>query len=250
MIISKQRIAKIIARSGVCSRRDAEGMIAQGRIALHLPGKTPSPITNPATTLTQEEGRHIYLDGKRIPEAGASRIWMFHKPTGYITSRRDPQGRPTIYDILPGEMRALITIGRLDMNTQGLLLLTNDGELARRMELPSTGLKRQYRVRAYAGKVSDDVRMKMQSLSGCDIPITPRGGRKSEIYHIDEIKFDEAGKARDNKNIWLNITLSEGKNREVRNICAHFGLEVNRLIRLSYGPYSLGNLKTGEVQQL
>ncbi len=223
-----QRIAKLLARAGVASRREIERMIAEGRIALH--GET---IETPATLLDNLRG--ITVDGEPVGEAEQARLFLFHKPVGYLTAERDFTGRKTIYDILPKGLPRVMPIGRLDLNTEGLLLLTNDGGLKRQMELPSTGVERTYRARAF-GDVSQD------QLEELIAGVTVDGMRYGKI--------DANLERRTGRNQWIEMTLTEGKNREVRRVLEHLELEVSRLIRLRYGPFLLGDLTPGEVGEV
>lgn len=224
----KMRIAKRLARAGIASRRDAEGMIADGRIKVN--GRI---LDTPALDVTGAD--RIEIDGKPIPAIERTRLWLFHKPAGTVTTNRDPEGRPTVFDRLPEEMPRVLSIGRLDINTEGLLLLTNDGGLARLLELPATGWLRRYRVRAH-GEV------KQSQLDELKQGIAVDG----VFYGSIEASLDsEKG-----TNVWLTLGLREGKNREVKRVLGHLGLEVNRLIRLSYGPFQLGELGEGEVQEV
>lgn len=220
-----ERIAKVIARAGLCSRREAERWIAEGRVALD--GKV---IDSPA--LSVNESADIVVDGKPLPARVEPRLWRHHKPPGVLTTHRDPEGRPTVFDQLPAELGRVIAVGRLDMSSEGLLLLTNDGELARWMALPATGWLRRYRVRAY-GHVTD------AALAGLKAGVTIDG----VAYGPIEAGIDD----RKGANIWLDVALREGKNREVRIVLEHLGLKVNRLIRVSYGPFQLGKLERGAV---
>lgn len=223
-----ERIAKRIARSGLCSRRDAERMIAEGRVALD--GKR---LDSPAVTVT--EASRIAVDGKPLAEAERTRLWRYHKPAGLITSHRDPRGRPTVFERLPEDMPRVISIGRLDYNSEGLLLLTNDGELARRLELPSTGWVRRYRVRVH-GEVD------AEALPRLEKGVTIEGVAYGPIKAV----LDRQQGA----NAWLTVSLREGKNREVRKVMEHFGWEVTRLIRIAYGPFQLGHLAPGAVEEV
>jgi len=223
-----ERIAKRLARVGIASRRDAEDLIAAGRVRVN--GKV---LASPAFNVVPED--RIELDGTEIPPIERTRLFLFHKPGGVVTTNRDPEGRRTVFDVLPEGLPRLMTIGRLDINTEGLLLLTNDGGLARVLELPTTGWLRRYRVRVH-GKVDAD------ALEGLKHGIAVDG----VFYGAIEASLDrEQG-----SNAWLNIGLREGKNREVRNVLGALGLEVNRLIRISYGPFQLGDLAEGAVQEL
>ena len=223
-----ERIAKRLARAGVASRRDAESLIADGRIRLN--GKV---LTTPAVNVKSTD--KIELDGKEIPAIERTRLFLFHKPAGVVTTSRDPEGRKTVFDVLPAGLPRLMTVGRLDINTEGLLLLTNDGGLARVLELPTTGWLRRYRVRVH-GKVDP------KALEGLKDGIAVDG----VFYGSIEATFDrEQG-----SNAWLTVGFREGKNREVKNVLGALGLDVNRLIRVSYGPFQLGELVEGEVREL
>jgi 23S rRNA pseudouridine2605 synthase len=221
-----ERIAKRIARAGLASRRDAERMIAEGRVRLN--GRL---LTTPATIVGAKD--RIEVDGAPLAERERTRLWLFHKPKGLVTTNRDPEGRPSIFTALPPELPRVMTVGRLDINTEGLLLLTNDGGLARVLELPATGWLRRYRVRAH-GKVTQEALDKLKD--GIEV----EGVRYGPI----EAKLDSA----QGSNIWLTLSLREGKNREVRNVLSTLGLDVNRLIRLSFGPFQLLDLTPGAVE--
>lgn len=223
-----ERIAKSIARSGLCSRRDAERLIAEGRVSLN-----GQRLQSPAVNVTSHD--RILVDGKSLPVAELPRLWRYYKPKGRVTTHRDPQGRPTVFQALPPEMPRVISIGRLDFNTEGLLLLTNDGELARHLESPATGWLRRYRVRVH-GKVEQGALDKLSD--GIEI----EGIRYGPI----EAKLDRL----QGTNSWLSIGLREGKNREVRKIMEALGVTVNRLIRVSFGPFALGELQPGAVAEL
>lgn len=229
------RIAKVIARAGLCSRRDAERWIAEGRVSVD--GKI---ITSPALNVSHNNA--IVVDGKPLKTSEAARLWLFHKPAGVMTTHRDPEGRKTVFEMLPPEMGRVISIGRLDYNTEGLLLLTNSGELAHTLENPKTGWMRRYRVRVY-GTVPEE---KLESLKNGASIRDPKTGEYVKYGPI-EAAMDHQGAGR---NHWLNLAISEGKNREVRNICRHLSLEVSRLIRVAYGPFQLGQLKEGEVSEV
>ncbi|USI72178.1 pseudouridine synthase [Sphingomonas morindae] len=223
-----QRIAKLLARAGVASRREIERMIGEGRIALD-----GVPLTTPATVLPSLQG--VTVDGAAVEAASPTRLFLFHKPTGLLTTERDPRGRPTIYDRLPDDLPRLMPVGRLDMNTEGLLLLTTDGEFKRQLELPRTGVPRTYRARAY-GEVSQD--QLEQLIEGIEID----GIRYGEI--------DANLERRTGRNVWIELRLAEGKNREVRRVLEHLGLQVSRLIRVGYGPFVLGDLPAGAVGEV
>ncbi len=223
-----ERIAKTIARSGLCSRRDAERLIAEGRVILN-----GQRLTSPAVNVGPKDT--ILVDGKALSAAEPPRLWRYYKPKGRVTTHRDPQGRPTVFDALPEELGRVISIGRLDFNTEGLLLLTNDGALARHLESPSTAWLRRYRVRVN-GKVEQSA---LDALAG---GIEIEGIKYGPI----EGKLDRVQGA----NCWLTLGLREGKNREVRRIMDHMGLVVNRLIRVSFGPFALGELEPGAVEEV
>lgn len=223
-----QRVAKVIARAGVASRRDAERLIAEGRVEVN-----GERLTSPAITVTADD--RISVDGKAIGPRPATRLWLYHKPRGLVVTNRDPEGRPTIFQALPADMPRVVSIGRLDLNTEGLLLLTNDGGLARILELPSTGWTRRYRVRAYG--LADE-----KALEGLKDGVTIGG----TVYRSIEAVIER----RQGDNLWLTVSLREGKNREVKHVMDHIGLKVNRLIRTSYGPFQLGELASGEVREV
>ncbi|MET0371556.1 MAG: pseudouridine synthase [Sphingobium sp.] len=223
-----QRIAKLLARAGIASRREIERMIAEARIALD--GK---PVETPATLLTSLQG--VTVDGVAVGPPAPTRLYLFHKPTGFLTTERDPAGRPTIYDRLPADLPRVMPIGRLDMNTEGLLLLTTDGAFKREMELPATGVPRTYRARAF-GEVSQ---AQLEDLF--------------DGIELDGIRYGpiEANlERRTGRNGWIEMTLTEGKNREVRRVLEHMDLKVNRLIRTSYGPFFLGDLAPGAIAEV
>jgi 23S rRNA pseudouridine2605 synthase len=223
-----ERIAKVIARAGLCSRREAEAWIAAGRVAVN-----GAVIASPALNVTAAD--RISVDGKALPTRERTRLFLYHKPAGLVTTHADPQGRPTIFQALPKHLPRLISVGRLDLNTEGLLLLTNDGGLARVLELPTTGWLRRYRVRAHG-------RITQAALDALRSGVTIDGIR----YGAIEATLDRAQGA----NVWLTFAIREGKNREVRNVLDHLGLKVNRLIRVSYGPFQLGDLPEGEVEEI
>lgn len=220
-----QRIAKLLARAGVGSRRDVERMIEEGRIALN-----GQPITQPAPLLSSTEG--LTVDGEPVAKPVSTRLYRFHKPTGCITAARDPRGRKTIYDVLPKGLPRLMPVGRLDYNTEGLLLMTNDGAFKRQLELPASGVERTYRARAF-GDISQ------AQLEELAMGITIEGVTYGKIIANLE--------RRTGRNQWVEMTLTEGKNREVRKVLEHFGLQVSRLIRTRYGEFSLEGLAMGDV---
>lgn len=222
------RIAKVLARAGVCSRRDAERLIAEGRVAVdgHV-------LATPAFKV--KAGAKISVDGKPVKEPERARLFRYHKPKGLVTTHRDEKGRATVFENLPSGMPRVISIGRLDYNSEGLLLLTNDGELARKLELPSSGWIRRYRVRVFGKLMQADLD---QLLKG----ITIEGVR----YQPIEAKMDR----QQGGNAWATIALKEGKNREVRRLMEHIGVKVNRLIRVTFGPFHLGQLKEGDADEI
>jgi 23S rRNA pseudouridine2605 synthase len=225
---SAERIAKVMARAGLCSRRDAEEWIAAGRVAVN-----GAAISSPALNVRPSD--NITVDGEPLPQRERTRLFLYHKPRGLVTTHADPQGRPTIFGALPKRLPRLISVGRLDFNTEGLLLLTNDGGLARTLELPQTGWLRRYRVRAL-GRVTQGA---LHALHG---GVTIGGLRYGPI----EAALDREQGA----NVWLTVGIREGKNREVRNVMEHLGLKVNRLIRVSFGPFQLGELSEGAVEEV
>ena len=223
-----ERIAKLLARAGVCSRRDAERWIGEGRVSVdgHV-------LTTPAVTVTATND--VRVDGKPLPAPERPRLWRYHKPAGLVTTHRDEKGRPTVFDALPKELPRLISIGRLDLNSEGLLLLTNDGALSRRLELPSTGWLRRYKVRVH-GEVEPE------RLAALEKGVT-----------IDDVSYGSIRASlerRQGSNAWIAMALREGKNREVRRVLEHLGFQVTRLIRLAYGPFQLGNLARGAVAEV
>lgn len=223
-----ERIAKRLARAGLCSRRDAERWIAAGRIAVN-----GAVLNTPACVVTEADS--ITVDGQPLGGPEKRRLWLYHKPRGLMTTHRDPQGRPTVFDSLPKEMPRVISVGRLDLNSEGLLLLTNDGELARRLELPSTGWLRKYRVRVF-GPVAEP------ALASLAKGVTVDGVAYGPITASVE--------RRQGDNTWLLLGLREGKNREVRRVMEHLGHPVSRLIRIAYGPFQLGMLEPGGVKEV
>lgn len=223
-----ERLAKRIARAGLCSRREAERWIEAGRVSID--GKVAE---SPAINVT--ERHRITVDGKALPTAARTRLWRYHKPKGLMTTHRDPQGRPTVFEQLPENLPRVVSVGRLDLNSEGLLLLTNDGELARRLEQPANGWRRHYRVRAF-GKAEPEMFAPLAK------GVTVGGVR----YGLIQAKIEK----RQGANVWLAVSLTEGKNREVRKVLEHLGLKVNRLIRVGYGPFQLGRLAKGSVQEV
>ncbi len=223
-----ERIAKVMARAGLCSRRDAERWVEAGRVSVN--GEV---LTSPAVIVTCNDT--ILVDGKPLPEKERQRLWRYHKPAGLVVSHHDEKGRRSVFDALPQELPRVISIGRLDINTEGLLLLTNDGELARLLELPATGWVRRYRVRAH-GKVDQ---VQLDALK--------------DGVSVDGIRYGPISATLEKQqgaNCWLSFALREGKNREVKQLCEHLGLKVNRLIRTSFGPFQLGELKRGAVDEV
>ena len=223
-----ERLAKVMARAGLCSRREAERWVEEGRVSVN--GKT---ITSPALNVSGAD--KVVVDGRPLPEAGDTRLWRYHKPPGLVVSNSDPQGRPTVFEKLPPELPRVVSIGRLDINTEGLLLFTNDGALARTLELPATGWTRRYRVRAYG-------RVDPEALANLSRGVTLKGIRYGPIEA--RIDSEKGG------NLWLTVSLAEGKNREVKIVLEHLGLTVNRLIRLAFGPFQLGDLARGAVEEI
>jgi 23S rRNA pseudouridine2605 synthase len=223
-----ERIAKVMARAGVCSRRDAERLIAEGRVSLN--GK---PLSSAAVNVTARDV--VLVDGKPLPRAEETRLWRYHKPAGLVVSARDPQGRPTVFDKLREQLPRVVSIGRLDINTEGLLLLTNDGALARFLELPASGWIRRYRVRAFGHPTAEEL---------------ARLGNGAVIDGVRYGPIEASVERLQGDNCWLLIAIREGKNREVKRICEHLGLQVNRLIRTSFGPFQLGELPRGGIEEV
>lgn len=226
------RIAKLLARAGIASRREVERMIAEGRVALD--GKV---LETPATILPNLRG--VTVDGKPVTAAEPTRLFAFHKPTGLITAERDPAGRPTIYtalrNALPKNAGRVMPVGRLDLNTEGLLLLTNDGAVKRTLELPASRVPRTYRARAFGAVTQEQLEDLIEG-------VTIDGMRYGSI--------DANLERSSGRNLWIEMTITEGKNREVRRVLEHLGLQVNRLIRVGYGPFALGDLPRGQAVEL
>jgi 23S rRNA pseudouridine2605 synthase len=227
-----ERVAKALARAGVASRREVERLIEAGRVALN--GQV---LASPAVKV--EPGDILTVDGQVVEDAEPARLFRYHKPAGLVTTHKDPQGRPTVFENLPPGLPRLISVGRLDLNSEGLLLLTNDGGLARALELPDSGVVRRYRARARG-------RITQARLDRLAEGVTVEGVRYGPI----EARLDKAKEGPQGANLWLTVTLSEGKNREVRRVLESVGLTVNRLIRLSYGPLALGTLGVGEIEEV
>ena len=225
---SGDRIAKTLSRAGIASRREAERMIADGRVSVN--GKV---IDSPALNVTSAD--RIVVDGKMVGEPDAPRLWLYHKPAGLVTTERDEKDRPTVFASLPDTLPRVMSVGRLDLNSEGLLLLTNDGEMKRKLELPSTGWLRRYRVRIN-GSVSEATLDRLRA--GIEVD----GIR----YQPMVVTFDRQQGA----NAWLTVSIREGKNREIRRAMQEVGVAVNRLIRVSYGPFQLGALKQGDVEEI
>lgn len=223
-----ERIAKVLARAGIASRREAERLILEGRVSVN-----GVALSTPATLVA--EGDAIAVDGKPVREPERTRLFRYHKPAGLVVTHRDPQGRPTVFEKMPPAMPRVVSVGRLDLSSEGLLLLTNDGGLARRLELPANAWLRRYRVRVYG--LVDEARL----------------ARLAEGVTIEGVRYGaiEAGlDSRRGDNAWLTVSLREGKNREVRRVLEHLGLRVSRLIRLAYGPFQLGQLPKGAIEEV
>ena len=223
-----ERIAKWLARAGVASRRDSEKLLAEGRIRLN-----GAPVTHPATFVSPDDV--VQVNGRAVDSPERAKLWRYHKPEGLVTTHRDPEGRPTVFERLPEHLPRVVSVGRLDLNSEGLLLLTNDGGLARRLELPSNGWIRRYRVRVH-GVVPERA---LAQLAG---GVTVEGVRYGPI--------EAAVDSRAISNTWLSVSLREGRNREVRRVMTHLALQVTRLIRVAYGPFQLGNLERGAVDEI
>jgi 23S rRNA pseudouridine2605 synthase len=225
---SGERIAKFLARAGVASRRDAEKLIEQGIVTVD-----GAVLTTPAFKVLP--GMDVRVDGTRIGAKAPTRLWRYHKPAGLVTTHKDPEGRPTVFEAVATRLPRVISIGRLDLTTEGLLLLTNDGALARRLELPSTGWLRRYRVRAYG-------RTTQAALDALKDGVTVEGVRYGPIRAT--LDQTQGG------NQWITLSIAEGKNREVRRVMEHLDLRVNRLIRVAYGPFQLGALKEDAIEEV
>ncbi len=223
-----ERIAKWLARAGVASRRDAERLLAEGLVTLNN-----IRVTHPATFVTP--GDIVVVDGDVVDAPERTRLWRYHKPVGLVTTHRDPQGRPTVFEKLPPGLPRVVSVGRLDLTSEGLLLMTNDGTLARKLELPATGWIRRYRVRVHG--VPDQ-----QRLAALAKGVTIGGERYGPI--------DAGLDSRKGDNAWLTVSLHEGRNREIRRVMAHLGLAVTRLIRIAYGPFQLGTLERGTAAEV
>jgi 23S rRNA pseudouridine2605 synthase len=223
-----ERIAKWLARAGVASRRDAEKLIAEGRVRLNN-----APVTHPATFVAPDD--LVVVNGAAVAAPERTRLWRYHKPVGLVTTHRDPQARPTVFEKLPPSLPRVVSVGRLDLTSEGLLLLTNDGALARKLELPATGWLRRYRVRVHG--IPDP-----RKIAALAKGITIEGVAYGPI--------DAGLDSRKGDNAWLTVSLREGRNREVRRVMAHLGLAVTRLIRIAYGPFQLGTLPRGAVDEV
>lgn len=224
----QERIAKRMARAGLCSRRQAEAWILEGRVKVNN-----KLLTTPAFTVSDRD--KVEVDGKIISQKERTRLWLFHKPAGTVTTNQDPEGRKTIFELMPEDLPRLMSVGRLDINTEGLLLMTNDGGLSRVLELPATGWLRRYRVRVH-GRVRQEELDKLKD--GIAVDGILYGSIEATIEH-------EQG-----TNAWLSVALREGKNREIKKVLGHLGLDVTRLIRVSFGPFQLGDLPTGAVREI
>lgn len=232
-----ERVAKALARAGVASRREVERYIAEGRVTLN--GRV---LDTPAVKIGP--GDVLGVDGAPVAAAEATRVWRYHKPVGLVTTNKDPQGRPTVFDALPPGLPRVISVGRLDLSSEGLLLLTNDGALARALELPSSGWVRRYRARAY-GRASQEM------LDGLKHGTTVDGVAYGPIEaRLDKVQRKGGDPEGSSANCWITVTLAEGKNREVRKVLESLGLKVNRLVRLAYGPFALGVLPLGAVEEV
>ncbi|MGF1544031.1 MAG: pseudouridine synthase [Parvularculaceae bacterium] len=227
-----ERIAKFLARAGIASRREAERLIEQGIVTVD--GRT---LTSPAFNVTPE--MDVRVDGTRVGRKEATRLWRYHKPAGLVTTHRDPQGRRTVFDAVADRLPRVVSVGRLDLATEGLLLLTNDGGLARTLELPATGWVRRYRVRAFGSVREADL---AKLADGVEID--------GVAYRPIRASIDPRPDDRSVENVWLTVAIAEGKNREVRKVMSHLGLKVNRLIRTAFGPFQLGKLARGALEEV
>lgn len=223
-----ERLAKRMAGAGLCSRREAEVWIAEGRVKVN--GRK---VLTPAFNVSEKDA--VTVNGKLLQKREETRLWLYHKPAGLVTTHKDPEGRKTVFEALPKTLPRVISIGRLDLNSEGLLLLTNDGGLARKLELPATGWIRRYRVRVYGGITTS---MLAEMKKGVTVDGINYGS-------IEAVLDSQKG-----NNSWLTVSLREGKNREIRKIFEHFGCTVSRLLRLSYGPFQLGSLAKGEIKEV
>jgi 23S rRNA pseudouridine2605 synthase len=223
-----ERIAKFLSRAGIASRRDAEALIAAGKVRMNN-----VPVVHPAVFVTEAD--LVVVDGKPVAAPDRTRLWRYHKPDGLVTTHKDPEGRPTVFEKLPPELPRVISVGRLDLTSEGLLLLTNDGALSRRLELPSTGWLRRYRVRVHGGV---DPAKLARLAEGMVVD--------GETFGPIEARVDSKQRA----NTWLSVSLREGKNREIRRVMDALLLPVTRLIRVAYGPFQLGNLPRGAVEEI
>jgi 23S rRNA pseudouridine2605 synthase len=240
-VVGGERVAKALARAGVASRREVERLIAEGRVALNgVVLTTPAVKVGPADVLT--------VNGKPVSKAEPTRVWRYHKPVGLMTTHNDPKGRPTVFAHLPGDLPRVISVGRLDLNSEGLLLLTNDGGLTRALELPATGLMRRYRARAYGHADQSKLDRLLNGITIEGVVYGPIEAKLDKVQHKGGNSLEADRKAP--ANLWITVTLSEGKNREVRRVLEALGLVVNRLVRLSYGPFALGTLAVGEVEEV
>ncbi|MFN3353604.1 MAG: pseudouridine synthase [Brevundimonas sp.] len=235
--LRQERIAKVMARAGYASRREVERLIGLGRVAVN--GRI---LDTPATLVTRED--KITVDGKPIGSAQSTRVWRYHKPVGLLTTHNDPQGRPTVFDALPSTLPRTISVGRLDINSEGLLLLTNDGELSRALEMPTTGWVRQYRARA-RGRITQEQLDRLKD--GAFVDGVRYGPMEATL---DKVKTPSGEDEKAAANLWVSVSIAEGKNREVRKVLESVGLKVNRLIRLAYGPFQLGTLPVGAVEEV
>lgn len=226
--IQKERIAKYLARQGVASRRGAEKLIMDGRISVNN-----KVLQTPAYNVSADDD--IRFDGERLGKKPKTKLYRYHKPKGLVTTHKDEKGRPTVFDSLPQDKGRLISVGRLDLNSEGLLLLTNDGELARHLELPSTGWSRIYKVRAFGRLFDKHIEELQKGITIDGVSYAPAFVKITGVQ---------------GRNFWSEVTLREGKNREIRKLFSHFDCEVNRLIRTSYGAFHLGSLKEGELEEV